>query len=171
MKAIQKTLLYAGISVNPTLVDFGYISGHTENMLGADNQQERLDPQWIVGFTDGEGCFSVSTFKNRTCSTGYQTLFEFVLTQGISSHESLEKVQQYFGCGHIYQNKRYDNHRENILRYCVRKQEDLKKIIIPFFHEYPLQTAKRRQFEEFSRKLMIKNPQRLNAKHRESVKI
>jgi hypothetical protein len=30
-----------------------------KNVMSADNQQERLDPMWIVGFVDGEGCFYV----------------------------------------------------------------------------------------------------------------
>ena len=126
---------------------------HSDNARIAANQQERLDPWWIVGFVDGEGCFSVSTFKNKTCSSGYQTLYEFVITQGEKSRESLERVQEFFQCGNIYLNRRYDNHHENILRYCVRRQNDLKKIIIPFFNKYPLYTAKRQQFNEFSRKL------------------
>ena len=146
-------MLYAGNSEYLTLVDFGTNSGHTENVMSADNQQERLDPQWIVGFTDGDGCFSVSTFRNKTCSSGYQTLFEFVITQGVKSKSCLERIQEYFQCGHIYINRRYDNHREHILRYCVRRQDDLRNIIIPFFKKYPLQTAKRHDFNEFCRKL------------------
>ena len=45
---------------------FAGMSG--DNPTGADNQQETrleaLDPQWVVGFTDGEGCFSVSIHRN-----------------------------------------------------------------------------------------------------------
>ncbi len=121
----------------------------SENVISADNQQERLDAWWIVGFTDGEGCFSVSQFKNKTCSSGYQTLFGFVLTQSEISRVALEKVKAYIGCGHIYINRRYDNHKNHLLRYCVRKQDDLQKIIIPFFQKYPLQTMKQNQFEYF----------------------
>jgi len=128
---------------------------HSDNARIAANQQERLDPWWIVGFVDGEGCFSVSRFKNKTCSSGYQTLYEFVVTQGEKSHASLEKIKKFFECGHIYINHRHDNHREDISRYCVRRQDDLKKIIIPFFKKYPLVTAKRQQFEEFCFKLKI----------------
>jgi hypothetical protein len=38
----------------------------SENVSGGDNQQEtalsrqKLDASWVVGFVDGEGCFSVS---------------------------------------------------------------------------------------------------------------
>lgn len=38
-----------------------------KNVFGADNQQERLKiASWIVGFTDGEGCFSIAVIKNLT---------------------------------------------------------------------------------------------------------
>jgi hypothetical protein len=49
----------------------------SENSSGADNQQETvrsmfdLDPRWVVGFVDGEGCFSVSIHHNPNArSTG-----------------------------------------------------------------------------------------------------
>jgi len=35
-----------------------------DNPSGAGNQQERPGiEQWVVGFVDGEGCFSVSVFR------------------------------------------------------------------------------------------------------------
>jgi hypothetical protein len=125
----------------------------SKNALRADNQQERLDPWWIVGFVDGEGCFSISTFKNKTCKSGYQTFPEFVITQGEKSKSTMEAIKSYFGCGNIYINRRYDNHKYNLLRYCVRRREDLKNKIIPFFQKYPLQSAKREQFEDFCKRL------------------
>ena len=120
-----------------------------------ENQQERLNPYWLVGFTDGEGCFSISIFKNNSLKFGYQVFPEFVLTQGAKSIETLEKVQNFFGCGKIYENKRYDNHRENLYRYCVRNKADLLKKICPFFDKYPLETAKRHDYELFKEGLRI----------------
>ena len=130
-------------------------STHSKNDSSRDNQQERLNPWWIVGFVDGEGCFSVSTFRNRTCKSGYQTLFEFVITQGERSKKSLEAIKEYFNCGNIYINRRYDNHNYNLLRYCVRRQSDLKEKIVPFFRKYQLNTTKREQFEKFCERLKI----------------
>ena len=126
-----------------------YSITHSENAMSAVNQQERLNPWWIVGFVDGEGCFSVSVFKNPTCKSGYQTLYEFVITQGEISRDAMEAIKNYFGCGAIYINRRHDNHHHNLLRYCVRRQDDLKKIIIPFFRKYQLQSIKSEQFEKF----------------------
>ncbi len=91
----------------------------------------------------------MSTFKNSTCKSKFQTLYEFVITQGEISRGALEAIKTYFDCGGIYINRRHDNHKYNLLRYCVRKQDDLRNKIIPFFKQYPLQTAKRKQFEKF----------------------
>ncbi len=128
----------------------------SENPLGADNQQERLETiGWIVGFTDGEGCFSVSIFKNRTSKLGWQVMPEFVLTQGKSSLNVLEETQSFFDCGKIFINKRYDNHHEHLYRYCVRNRRDLNKIIVPFFQQYQLRTSKRQNFERFCQVLSL----------------
>ncbi len=122
----------------------------TDNVFGADNQQERLETiGWIVGFTDGEGCFSVSIVRNKTSSLGWQVMPEFVVTQGESSLIALEKLKRFFDCGNIFINRRYDNHTENLYRFCIRSLKDLNEKVVPFFKEYSLQTAKQKQFEKF----------------------
>ena len=122
----------------------------SNNANGADNQQERLKiAYWIVGFTDGEGTFSVSKIKNSTTKSGYQIFPEFVITQGAKSLKALEKIQMFFQCGKVYINKRYDNHREHLYRYCVRSRKDLNEKIIPFFSQFQLQTAKINDFKRF----------------------
>ena len=49
----------------------------SENVMGADNQQERLDTRWITGFVDGEGCFYVGINKIQRMSLQWQVLPEF----------------------------------------------------------------------------------------------
>ena len=120
----------------------------SENLLSADNQQEKLI-YWIVGFADGEGTFSVSINKNPTTNSGWQIFPEFVITQGAKSKFALEEIQNFFQCGKIYINRRKDNHRENLYRYCVRNTKDLREIIVPFFLQYPLRTAKKEDFQKF----------------------
>ena len=120
--------------------------------MSAENQQERLRiEQWILGFTDGEGCFSVSFIKNKTTKTGWQIFPEFVITQGAKSLPALEIIKDYFGCGNLFVNKRSDNHREPLYRYCVRSLNDLSKVIIPFYTKNHLKTYKRNDFEIFSK--------------------
>ena len=121
-------------------------------MSSADNQQERLKIEsWILGFTDGEGCFSVSFIKNKTTKTGWQLFPEFVITQGSKSLPALEVIKNYFECGRLFINKRKDNHKENLYRYCVRSLGDLEKKIIPFFEKNSLKTHKQNDFMIFSK--------------------
>ena len=119
--------------------------------MSADGQQERSKIEaWILGFTDGEGCFSVSFIRNKTTKTGWQIFPEFVITQGAKSLPALEIIKNYFGCGRLFINKRYDNHREHLYRYCVRSITELEKIIIPFFKRNELKTFKKNDFQIFS---------------------
>ncbi len=133
----------------------------SKNTLRADNQQERLiEKGWIVGYVDGEGCFSLgfisqkekkeSARVRRGYRIGYQVFHEFAVTQGEKSKHSLEILRDFFGIGKIYRNKRYDNHTEHLYRYVVRKREDLIRVIIPFFEKYPLKTSKKEDFEKFA---------------------
>ena len=119
--------------------------------MGADDQQERLTVGWIVGFVDGEGCFSVTIQRNATTISGWQVFPEFVVTQGAKSLSVLQTLQAFFRCGKIFINRRKDNHREPLYRYCVRTVSDLREKIIPFFQQYPLWTAKRQDFAKFVR--------------------
>jgi hypothetical protein len=80
---------------------------------------------------------------------------EFVVTQGERSVSSLELLQSFFGCGSIYRNVRRDNHREDVLRWCVRRKADLEERVIPFLEEVPLRTAKADDLEKFSQVLAL----------------
>ncbi len=121
-------------------------------MTDADNQQERLEiSNWITGFTDGEGCFTISIINNPTTRFGKQIFPEFVITQGAKSLSALEKIKKFFDCGSIVLNKRYDNHNEHLYRYCVRSISELHTKIVPFFENFPLRTYKRNDFLVFKK--------------------
>jgi hypothetical protein len=130
----------------------------SDNLDGADNQQERLiQLGWVIGFVDGEGCFSIGFIRQPGGSgrsgyrTGYQVAHEFAVTQGESSLAALRELEAFFGVGMLVPNRRWDNHREHLHRYVVRRRADLVERIIPFFREYPLHTAKQENFEKFVR--------------------
>lgn len=138
----------------------------SKNALGSSNQQERLEQiGWIVGFVDGEGCFTISLHKNPTTSLGLQIMPEFVLSQGQKSLSVLKMVKDYFNCGRISVNYRHDNHREDLYRFCVKSQKELRDKIIPFFKEHKLKTSKKNDFEIFSEVLeLMREKQHLNNK-------
>lgn len=141
---------------------------HSKNVLRADNQQERLIKiGWVVGIVDGEGCFSIGFVKQpdkkepdrirRGYATGYQVAHEFAVVQGARSLQSLRELKNFFGVGGIYINRRHDNHKEDLFRYSVTRRQDLLNVIIPFFEEYKLHTAKRRDFQLFATCIRLMN--------------
>lgn len=138
----------------------------SENASHADNQQERLIKiGWIVGFVDGEGCFSINFFKQpdrveknrirKGYKIGYQISHRFVVVQGAKSLDSLKKLKEFFKIGNIHINRRHDNHKEDLYRYSVERRQDLLDVIIPFFQKYKLKTSKRRDFTLFKKCLYL----------------
>ena len=130
----------------------------SDNPSGADDQQERLITiGWLLGFVDGEGCFSIGLTRqagggNRVgYRTGWQVSHSFVVVQGARSLGALNELRDFFGVGAIYINRRHDNHKEDLWHYVVRTRADLREIIIPFFERYPLRTSKRDDFIKFKR--------------------
>ena len=126
--------------------------------MSAENQQERLiQLGWVIGFVDGEGCFSIGFVRQQDRAgrkgykTGYQVSHEFAVTQGAKSIGCLEDLVGFFGVGSLIPNRRYDNHKEHLYRYVVRRREDLIDTIIPFFTEHPMHSSKQRDFEKFAR--------------------
>jgi hypothetical protein len=128
----------------------------SDNPPGAVNQQERPGfEQWVVGFVDGEGCFSISVVKNLGCRLGWQVQHEFSVTQAAPSRSALEELIEFFGCGSIIENSRNDDHRYRLMRYAVKRRSDLIGLIIPFFEDHPLRTAKQKDFEYFCQAISI----------------
>ncbi len=120
----------------------------------ADNQQERLNPLWISGFTDGEGCFHVSINQIHKMSLGWQVLPEFRIVQHEKDESVLEKIKNYFGFGNVKIN-RTDKHGTR-KEFRARGLENLNKIV-EFFKEYPLETSKKNDFKIFSEVIELMN--------------
>jgi hypothetical protein len=134
----------------------------SDNPSGAENQQERpITAEWVVGFVDGEGCFSIGFVKQpdrtarRGYRTGYQVSHSFTVVQGERSKRCLEELQEFFGVGRLFRNRRHDNHKEDLWRYDVSRRDYLLDVIIPFFRKHPLRTSKHADFEKFARCLEI----------------
>jgi LAGLIDADG endonuclease len=129
----------------------------SDNPGGAEDQQERLiRTGWVIGFVDGEGCFSIGFARQcdragrRGYRAGYQVFHRFVVTQGARSAACLEELQEFFGVGRIYVNRRHDNHREHLHQYIVGRRDDLLQTVLPFFEEHPLRSSKQEDFEKFA---------------------
>ena len=116
--------------------------------MTAGNQQERLDPQWVTGFVDGEGCFHISINRQPRMSKGWQVLPEFRIVQHPRDERLLKDMQRFFQAGKVVVN--HGNRKE--LR--IRKLKELK-VIVKFFEHNQLQTKKRNDFQIFSEVLSL----------------
>src|SRR5215470_9680678 len=125
----------------------------SENPSGADNQQEtasspilELDPRWVVGFVDGEGCFSVSVQRNANARStgGWQLHPVFHVYQHQRYRAVLEAMISVFGCGRL----RPKGPNSSVWSYAVDGLPALERQVVPFFERHPL-VVKADDFERF----------------------
>ena len=139
----------------------------SDNPFGADNQQETklraLDPMWVVGFVDGEGCFSVSIHRNESAKPtgGWHVQPTFQVSQHQDHREVLEDLARFFGCGTV----RTKGRNSSVDVYVVHSSILLVERIIPFFERSELR-VKRKDFESFA---FITKAIRTRSHHRPDV--
>ena len=107
-----------------------------------------LNPNYVVGFVDGEGCFCITINKNDDRLSEVRLIFEIELRE--DDEPILRSIQELLDCGKIYRldYSRYQQWRPHV-KYKVSNFTDINEKIIPFFTQYPLQAKKRVDFEAF----------------------
>jgi hypothetical protein len=94
-----------------------------------------LDPNWVSGFTCGEGWFSTATHRDSFQVT-------FGLTQHERDHPLLLKFEDFFGCGGCSITSKL-----NTYEYRVRSFKKCFDHILPHFDQYPVLGRKQRNYE------------------------
>lgn len=99
-----------------------------------------VSPDYIVGLTDGEGCFYVLVRPPYNRNGGAMVQLCFFIKVKEEDKEMLEKVRNTLDCGSVYfQHEKRVNHTQ-CYRYTVNTHRDIFGKIIPFFQKYPLQS-------------------------------
>ena len=135
--------------------------------LGPEKRQSEIAKiiqiGWILGFTDGEGCFCVSFNVCKRLRLGIEVRPSFSVSQRVSgrdrclNYQTLEIFLNYFGGGIRFRK------RDNTWKYETRKLDILCNKVIPFFQKYSLQTSKVKDFQLFTEIcLLIRKGQHLN---------
>src|SRR3990170_5246114 len=98
-----------------------------------------LTPDYIVGLTEGEGCFLVCLRKDNRIE------LRFFIAQAIGNKPLLEEVREFFGIGSVYQKS---NVKGKLPAYVfeVARRDEIYNIVIPFFQKYKLIGTKAKSF-------------------------
>jgi len=99
------------------------------------NNTYYLNPYYITGLVDAEGCFTTSIYKDSRIKTGWQVKPIFQLNLHKKDLKLLEAVQKTWGVGKIYK------HGQDSLMYRVSSLKNLA-VITKHFDNYPLITNK-----------------------------
>lgn len=115
-----------------------------------------LNPYYITGFIDGEGCFSISIFKDSRRLIGWQVKPVFSIYLHNKDLNLLEAIQRTFGVGKIYK------HGNDSMQYRVSSLNNLL-VITEHFDKYPLITKKKGDYILFKQAIsIIKNKEHLS---------
>jgi hypothetical protein len=107
-----------------------------------------VSADYIVGLTDGEGCFYVNV-RDRNSRWKPLVATHFYIKLREDNRELLEEVKQSFGCGAVYFQKENRPNHSSCYRFEINSRRDIKEVLLPFFEKHPLHGPKRIDFETF----------------------
>ncbi|MDQ5949494.1 MAG: hypothetical protein QG589_620 [Patescibacteria group bacterium] len=109
-----------------------------------------VSKDYVVGLTDGEGCFYVNIWKSSSYKAGFGVQLHFHLKMQEKDKPLLEKIRNTLDCGAVYFQKEQRRNHCQCFRYTVSSQKDIFEKVIPFFQKNPLQSvSKSRSFGVF----------------------
>ncbi len=103
-----------------------------------------LDPWFVSGLTEGEGCFCISFAVRSKLRAGIEVRPSFSLSLNEKDLELLKDLQAFFGCGWIRESK-----SDRTFKFEARAVGDLLGSVIPQFERHPLRGSKAKSFAAF----------------------
>ncbi len=119
----------------------------------------KLPGDYIAGFVDGEGCFSlfyrkdIKKFK-KSQKTYYEWKVCFAIVNRIDDANLLKNIKNTLNVGSLYFGKR-------LVQFRVSNLDELYNVVIPFFNKYKLRAKKRKDFKLWSEAVNILYHQKL----------
>jgi hypothetical protein len=122
--------------------------------------ENKLNPNWVTGFIDAEGCFHISIYNiNKSGNMlKWRVTPAFELGLHIKDLDLLLQIKSFFGnTGNIQFNT------NNSVNYQIRDINSIKTILIPHFDKYPLITQKQSDYILFKEIVkLLENGEHLN---------
>lgn len=96
--------------------------------------------EWLVGFTEGDGCFFIDTRKDLS----------FILSQGVANKAILQKIQEELGMG------RLGKQGKRVYRFVIQRKDEIN-LVIELFNGNLVLPSRKAQFQLFWNKWKEKN--------------
>lgn len=96
-------------------------------------------PQWLAGFTSGEGCFFIVIYKSESSKLKEAVQLKFILVQHVLDEQLMRNIKKYLECGNLLK-------KRDTLHFTVENFQELTKKIIPFFQKFPILGIKSKDF-------------------------
>jgi len=143
---------------HPSKINNSSSETNTNNITKQNlNQNKEIFYQWLVGFTDGDGTFSIA-YQNGKWSLNFK----------LSQHEYNLRLLYFFkiqlGVGNINIEA-----KTKMANYRIRDRKILEKIIFPIFDKYPLLTTKYFNYLKFKEAYRILEDTSLNKFQRDEL--
>lgn len=115
-----------------------------ENIEYGNNFNVGLNPNFVTGLTDAEGCFSVRVFKDKRGKPRRNVQLGFTIKMLENETELLSMVKLFFNCGVLWH-----YHKDNTVWFRIQDISSIKNKIIPHFQKYPLRGTKYLDYMSF----------------------
>ncbi len=99
---------------------------------------------YITGYADGEGCFTVTFNRRPAMRVGWELRPSFSVSQNEDKRQVLDMIRDYFGCGYIRR-----DFSDKTVKFEIRDHAELMTKVIPHFQKYPFFSTKQKDFELF----------------------
>ncbi len=150
----QLIRLYNTKAVN--CVQIGSVRGNKFMSVIQASKVRKINPWFLTGFTDAEGCFRLAIKKNKKVKLGWSVELRFKISLHKKDKYLLYLIQNYFGGGKVY------NDGVNAFKLIISSIKDLQ-VVLDHFNKYSLVTKKRADFDLFKQAFyLILNKEHLN---------
>lgn len=169
MLPINKPRTKAILRIGPlcSLHKYSFVSIRTcatEAGSGNSIKNLSLNPDWVTGFVDAEGSFLVLIFRYENFQMGWAVKLRFIIHLHEKDSAILEAIKSFFNVGIV------SKRGEDSVQYRVASLDDLTKVIIPQFENYPLITQKLADFILFKKAVeLIMNKKHLTKEGLEKI--
>jgi hypothetical protein len=109
----------------------------------------KLPGDYVAGFIDGEGCFTIVISKHATKKLGLDARLHFQIEVRADDLEILQSIQETLQCGRLY-HLNYERYGLNPhVELKVSSLRDIIDKLIPFLSQHPLRAKKKHSYRYF----------------------